>query len=62
MSEQAIIKIGDKEYSFPVITGSENEKGIDITKIRAQTGYITLDPGYGNTGSSLIPYHVEFPV
>ncbi len=40
-----------KEYEFPVVVGSENEVGIDITSLRAKTGAITLDPGYGNTGS-----------
>ena len=39
------------EYELPVIVGSEGEVGIDITKLRAVTGAITLDPGYGNTGS-----------
>ena len=36
---------------LPVIIGSENEKAIDIGKLRSQTGHITMDPGYGNTGS-----------
>jgi citrate synthase len=36
---------------LPVITGTEHEKAIDIGKLRSQTGYITMDPGYGNTGS-----------
>jgi citrate synthase len=36
---------------LPVVTGTENEKAIDISKLRAETGYITLDDGYGNTGS-----------
>lgn len=49
--EQAQLTVGDKQLSLPVIEGSEGEKGIDISKLRAQTGYITLDPGYGNTGS-----------
>ncbi len=39
------------EYELPVVVGSEGEVGIDITKLRAVTGAITLDPGYGNTGS-----------
>ena len=49
--DKAIISINDKSYDCPVVTGSENEKGIDISKFRAQSGCITLDPGYGNTGS-----------
>ncbi|MCC6797890.1 MAG: citrate synthase [Candidatus Hydrogenedentes bacterium] len=40
-----------KEYEYPVIVGTENEAGIDFTQLRAQTGAITFDPGYGNTGS-----------
>ncbi len=40
-----------KEYSLPVIVGSEGEVGIDITSLRNKSGAITLDPGYGNTGS-----------
>ncbi len=40
-----------KEHELTVIVGSEGEKAIDISQLRAQTGYITLDPGYGNTGA-----------
>ncbi|MBM4361602.1 MAG: citrate synthase [Deltaproteobacteria bacterium] len=40
-----------KEYEFPLVTGSEGERGIDIADLRKKTGLITLDPGYGNTGS-----------
>ncbi|HVU01936.1 MAG TPA: citrate synthase [Polyangiaceae bacterium] len=40
-----------KEYEFPVVEGTEGEKGIVISDLRAKTGLITLDPGYGNTGS-----------
>ncbi len=49
----ATIKLvyGKKEYELPVIEGSEGEKAIDISQLRATTGLITLDPGYGNTGS-----------
>ncbi len=47
----AELKLDDKKIELPVIVGSENEKAIDITKLRNETGYITLDPGYGNTGS-----------
>ena len=42
---------GKKEYELPVFEGSEGEKAIDISQLRATTGLITLDPGYGNTGS-----------
>lgn len=53
MSEFAQITLDGKTYQLPVITGSEGEKAIDITKLRAETGYITLDSGYKNTGSTL---------
>ena len=52
MSETVQLVIGDKTYELPVIEGSESEKAIDISKLRAQTGYITLDTGYKNTGST----------
>lgn len=52
MSDHAKLILDGKEYEFPVITGSENEKAIDISKLRSQTGYITLDTGYVNTGST----------
>ena len=47
----AILTLDGQSYSFPVVEGSEGERAIDISKLRAQTGHITLDPGYGNTGS-----------
>jgi citrate synthase len=43
--------IDGKPLTFPTMVGSEGEVGIDITALRNQTGCITLDPGYGNTGS-----------
>jgi len=42
---------GEKEYNLPLVVGSEGEKAIDITTLRQETGLITLDPGYANTGS-----------
>ncbi|RKZ09630.1 citrate (Si)-synthase, partial [bacterium] len=51
MAETAKLIIDGKEYEFDVIEGSEGERAIDISKLRAQTGYITMDPGYANTGS-----------
>ena len=41
------------EYEFPLVQGSENELAIDIQKLRQNTGLITLDPGYKNTGSCI---------
>jgi citrate synthase len=52
MSEIAKLELDGKTYEFPVIEGSENEKGIDISKLRATTGYITVDSGFKNTGST----------
>jgi citrate synthase len=42
-----------KTIEFPVLVGSEQEKAIDISKLRAQTGYITFDDGFKNTGSCI---------
>ncbi|MBN1764130.1 MAG: citrate synthase [Sedimentisphaerales bacterium] len=53
MTKEARLIIDGKEYTFPVITGSENEDGIDITQLRNQSGCITLDPGFANTGSCI---------
>ena len=47
----ATIEIDGKTYSLPIVIGTEGEKAIDISNLRAQTGFITLDDGYGNTGS-----------
>ncbi|MCE2711346.1 MAG: citrate synthase [Cryomorphaceae bacterium] len=52
MSEIAKLELEGKVYEFPVVTGTENEKAIDISKLRDTTGYITLDTGYKNTGAT----------
>ena len=49
--ETARLMLDGKEIELPVVVGSEGEKGIDISALRAKTGAITLDPGYGNTGA-----------
>jgi citrate synthase len=52
VSNNAILYLPDGQtIELPVLTGSENEKAVDISKLRSQTGHITMDPGYGNTGS-----------
>ena len=51
MAETARLQAGDQSVELSVVVGSEGEKAIDIAKLRADTGYIALDPGYGNTGS-----------
>ncbi|HLW49346.1 MAG TPA: citrate synthase [Sphingobacteriaceae bacterium] len=52
MSEVASISVNGKTVELPVITGTENEKAIDISKLRDLTGAITLDTGYKNTGAT----------
>ncbi len=53
MSEIAKLELNGQTYELPIIEGTENEKGIDIGKLRGSTGgYITIDPGFKNTGST----------
>lgn len=52
MSKTANISIDGKSYVLPLIEGSENEQAIDISKFRGQSGVITIDPGFKNTGST----------
>ncbi|MCS5619038.1 MAG: citrate synthase, partial [Myxococcota bacterium] len=52
MGEMAKLQYGDQTIELPVIVGSEGEHAIDITQLRNDTGLITLDPGYANTGST----------
>ena len=49
---KAELKLDDKVIELPVIVGTEDEHGLDIGKLRAQTGYVTLDPAYMNTAST----------
>ena len=51
MSHTCRIELDGKSHEFPVVEGTENELAIDISALRDRTGYITLDDGYGNTGS-----------
>ncbi|MCB1192075.1 MAG: citrate synthase [Leptospiraceae bacterium] len=51
MNEKAILKVNGQEFELPIIVGTENETAIDISKLRAMSGYITLDNGYLNTGA-----------
>ena len=52
MSDTAKIELDGKIYELPVVVGTENEKAIDISKLRDLTGYVTLDTGYKNTGAT----------
>jgi len=48
---KAILKVDGKEYELNIVEGTEQERAIDITNLRAQTGLVTLDSGYMNTGA-----------
>ncbi len=52
MSETAQLTVNGETYELPLVTGSEDEVAIDISKLRASTGLITLDPGFKNTGAT----------
>jgi len=52
MSDTAKLILEGKEYQLPTITGSEGEKAIDIRNLRSETGYITYDEGFKNTGAT----------
>jgi citrate synthase len=49
--DNAKLRLAGKDYDLPVLVGTENEVGIDVTALRSATGAITFDPGFGNTGS-----------
>ncbi len=51
MSKEAKLELDGKVYALPTVEGSEGEKAVDVSSLRANTGHITLDEGYGNTGS-----------
>lgn len=51
MTNTARLELPDQSLDLPVVTGAEGEKAVDVSALRAKTGYITLDEGYRNTGS-----------
>lgn len=51
MARTATLTYEDQTIELPVVEGTEGELGLDISRLRSDTGLITLDPGYGNTGS-----------
>src|SRR6202167_4041027 len=51
MSDEAKLVLEGKVFTLPTIVGTEGERAVDVSALRANTGYITLDDGYGNTGS-----------
>ena len=52
-SDVATLTIDGRTWEFPIVEGSEGERAIDVSTLRSDTGLITLDPGYANTGSTL---------
>src|SRR3990170_877650 len=50
-ADAATVRIGDRELDLPIVTGTDGDDAIDIAKLRSESGLITLDPGYGNTGA-----------
>ena len=50
-SKTASLKLDDKEIVLPIVVGTEGERGVDVRKLRDDTGYITFDDGYANTGA-----------
>ncbi|HXE43157.1 MAG TPA: citrate synthase [Candidatus Baltobacteraceae bacterium] len=53
MSKEAKLELDGKSYALPTLVGTENEKAVDISTLRQNSGYITLDEGYGNTGACI---------
>src|SRR6184192_1830668 len=53
MEKSAELKLNGKTYELPIVQGTEKEVAFDISSLRKQTGFITLDDGYANTGSCL---------
>src|SRR5688500_16617838 len=53
MPKTAKLELGSKSFDLPVIEGTEKELAIDINDLRSQTGYITLDSGFKNTGATV---------
>jgi citrate synthase len=51
MSRTCRVELDGRQIELPVVEGSEHELAIDVSELRAKTGYITLDDGYANTGS-----------
>src|SRR3989440_1847766 len=51
MDKSAELLLDGKTCKLPLVEGTEKERAVDISALRDETGYITLDDGYGNTGS-----------
>jgi citrate synthase len=50
-ADAATLRIGEQTVDLPIVRGAEGDDALDIAKLRSETGLITLDPGYGNTGA-----------
>jgi citrate synthase len=50
-TDTASLRIGPEELDLPIVRGTEGDDAVDIGMLRSETGLITLDPGYGNTGA-----------
>ena len=59
MDDFVTLSYQGKSFKLPVIVGSEGEKAIDITSLRSETGFVTLDPGYANTGALPKQHHLH---
>src|ERR1700744_1020245 len=51
MSNEAKLELDGKVFTLPTVTGSEQERAVDVSSLRSNTNFITLDDGYGNTGA-----------
>ena len=52
MSDKAELHYNGNVYQLPIIEGTQNEKALDISRLRGESGLITLDKGFKNTGST----------
>ena len=59
MADKAQIILEGKTYEYPIVMGTEGEKAIDISALRNDTGYITLDPGYRQHGFLPEQHHLH---
>ena len=51
-TDAATLRIGERELELPLVHGTDGDDALDIARLRGETGVITLDPGYGNTGAA----------
>src|ERR1043166_3133439 len=51
--EAAHVQLNGKDLDLPIVVGTEQERGLDISKLLATTGCVTLDEGYANTGATI---------